>query len=268
MKIFDCSTFYQSNVLFELRFNILKNIVDHFVVCESNLSHTRRRKKFTFNYKKWKKYKDKIIYIKLTNIPEHLKDHSLLQFQAEQINQGLVNASSNDLIIYSDEDEIVNPKSVKTFLHNKFKFGVFMQNSYYYKFNIQSKTEGDGNWPGSRICQKKNLTSFTKLKLLKIKNLTYPFWRFDKEKSIQIIKQGGWHFTYLMTPKQISMKINDMVYQNLNNKNYNNHKIIEKKIENLEDLFGRGFILKKVKIDNTYPSYLKKNIKYYKKWIS
>ena len=64
------------------------------------------------------------------------------------------------------------------------------------------------------------------------------------------------------------MKINDMVYQNLNNKNYNNHKIIEKKIENLEDLFDRGFILKKVKIDNTYPSYLKKNIKYYKKWIS
>ena len=52
MKIFDCSTFYQSNVLFELRFNTLKNIVDHFVICESNLTHSRRRKKFLFNYKK------------------------------------------------------------------------------------------------------------------------------------------------------------------------------------------------------------------------
>ena len=267
MKIFDCTTFYQSNVLFELRFHTLKNIVDHFVICESNLTHSRRRKEFLFNYKKWKKYKDKIIYIKLTDIPKNLNGHSLLQFQAEQINRGLVKADDNDLIIYSDEDEIVNPKILKTFLYNKFKYGVFMQNSYYYKFNIQSKTEGHGNWPGSRICQKKNLISFTKLKLLKIKNLKYSFWRFDKEKSIQLIKQGGWHFTYLMTPKNISMKINDMVYQNLNIKKYNSIKLIKKKIECLEDLFDRGFILKKVKIDKTFPTYLKENIKYYKKWI-
>ena len=115
--------------------------------------------------------------------------------------------------------------------------------------------------------KKKNLISFTKLKLLKIKNLKYPFWRFDKEKSIQLIKQGGWHFTYLMTPKNISMKVNDMVYQNLNIKKYNSIKLIKKKIECLEDLFDRGFILKKVKIDKTFPTYLKENIKYYKKWI-
>ena len=222
MKIFDCTTFYQSNVLFELRFHTLKNIVDHFVICESNLTHSRKRKKFLFNYKKWKKYKDKIIYIKLTDIPKNLNDHALLQFQAEQINRGLVNASDNDLIIYSDEDEIVNPKILKTFLYNKFKYGIFLQNSYNYKFNIQNKTEGHGNWPGSRICQKKNLISFTKLKLLKIKNLKYPFWRFDKEKSIQLINDGGWHFTYLMSPKLIHKKIKNSAHSELNKSKYFN----------------------------------------------
>jgi hypothetical protein len=70
-----------------------------------------------------------------------------------------------------------------------------------------------------------------------------------------------------MTPKNISIKINDMVYQNLNIKKYNSIKLIKKKIESLEDLFDRGFILKKVKIDKTFPDHLKENIKYYKKWI-
>ena len=50
----------------------------------------------------------------------------------------------------------------------------------------------------------KNLKSFFKLRLLKLKNLNYPFWRIDKEKSIELIKKGGWHFTYLMKPKEIS----------------------------------------------------------------
>ena len=63
---------------------------------------------------------------------------------------------------------------------------------YYFKLNIQNIDEGLGNWPGSRICKKMNLKSFFKLRTLKVKNLEYPFWRIDKEKSLQLIKKGGW----------------------------------------------------------------------------
>ena len=35
---------------------------------------------------------------------------------------------------------------------------MFLQNMYYYKFNIMNINEGDGNW-AKRICQK-NLKSF------------------------------------------------------------------------------------------------------------
>ena len=34
MKIYDCITFYDENLLTNLRFEILKNVVDIFVVCE------------------------------------------------------------------------------------------------------------------------------------------------------------------------------------------------------------------------------------------
>ena len=100
----------------------------------------------------------------------------------ENLFRGIKKADDNDLIIFSDEDEIPNPKNIEKFQKDKFKFGIFLQNMYYYKFNIMNINEGNGNWPGSRLCLKKNLKSFFKFRLLKIKNLKYPFWRIDKEK--------------------------------------------------------------------------------------
>ena len=65
----------------------------------------------------------------------------------------------------------VNPKNIKEFNYENFKFGIFLQNMYYYKINLLSLDEGNGNWPGSRICKKKYLKSFFKFRLLKLKNL-------------------------------------------------------------------------------------------------
>jgi len=46
MKIYDCITFFQSNLLFELRFHTLKNFVDHFVVCEATKTHVGNLKRY------------------------------------------------------------------------------------------------------------------------------------------------------------------------------------------------------------------------------
>ena len=75
-KIYDCITFFQSNLLFELRFHILKNIVDHFVICEATKTHMGNPKKILFNLKKWKKYGKKIIFISSSAIySEKLKNN-------------------------------------------------------------------------------------------------------------------------------------------------------------------------------------------------
>tara|TARA_Y100000992_G_C21230499_1_gene475229 strand:- start:175 stop:1002 length:828 start_codon:yes stop_codon:yes gene_type:complete len=270
-KIYDCTTFYQGNLLFETRYKILKDYVDYFVVCEANKDHVGGKKPFNFNKSFLKKYSKKLIYIKVNNLPnirlKGKKDYGILKIQMENIFRGIKNANDNDLIIFSDEDEIPNPKSIKNFKKEKFKFGIFLQNMYYFKLNIQNFDEGKGNWPGSRICKKKYLKSFFKLRLLKTKNINYPFWRFDKEKNIQLIKKGGWHFTYLMSPKNISKKIKSMSHTEFNKKNFTNIKNIEKKISNLKDPFDRNFNLKKVSIDQSYPSYIRNNLNLFKKWI-
>ena len=50
MKIFDCVTFFEENRLMELRFNILNDYIDYFIVCESKYDHQGRKKKLTSIY--------------------------------------------------------------------------------------------------------------------------------------------------------------------------------------------------------------------------
>ena len=44
-KIIDCITFFDNNFMFDLRYNILKDYVDLFVVCESKFYHKGVEKK-------------------------------------------------------------------------------------------------------------------------------------------------------------------------------------------------------------------------------
>ena len=60
-KIFDCTTFYNANMLFNLRYHSLKNHVDYFVVCEANKTHTGQYKGYNFDKKFLSKYGEKII---------------------------------------------------------------------------------------------------------------------------------------------------------------------------------------------------------------
>ena len=49
MKIFDCVTYLNEDHLLELRFNILNEFVDYFVVCEAKEDHRGREKKLHFS---------------------------------------------------------------------------------------------------------------------------------------------------------------------------------------------------------------------------
>ena len=131
---------------------------------------------------------------------------------------------------------------------------------YMYKFNLQNLDES--NWIGTRMTKKRNIKSMQELRKLKFKK--YPFWRIDKN-NLQII-QGGWHFSFLQTPKQILKKIKSFSHGEFNNDTLN-EELIEKKIIKNEDIFGRGVTLKKVELDSTFPRFIYENKEKYIKWI-
>ena len=129
-----------------------------------------------------------------------------------------------------------------------------------YKLNLQNLNES--NWIGSKITKVKYLKSMQEFRNMKFKN--YPFWRIDKF-SQQIIN-GGWHFSFLQTPDQILNKIKSFSHGEFNQGDLN-IKIIEKKILENEDIFGRENKLEKINIDNSYPTYINKNKDKLSDWI-
>ena len=137
---------------------------------------------------------------------------------------GLKKAKDDDLILFSDPDEIPNLSNFRKKKLKK-KYIIFLQDLFYYKLNIKEIEIGN-NWEGTRGCLKYNLKSidYMRQKVLK-KNEKYGFWRIDKERNFQIIKNGGWHFSYLLTPAEIQRKIKTFAHTELNKKKFTSLKI-------------------------------------------
>ena len=95
---------------------------------------------------------------------------------------------------------------------------------------------------------------------IRYKNLLMPFWKFYKEKSIEVIENGGWHFNSLLSPEEISQKLKTFAHSEYSEKKYSSVVSIKQKIRNKIDLFDRGHKYEKVQINSTFPEYLTRNI--------
>ena len=264
-KKIDCITFFSENLMFEFRYNVLKNFIDYFVVCESIFDHKGNKKELNFKFKDYYD-KNKIKYFVLEDSIKKENDTWKNQaIQREYLLNQLSFANDEDYIFFSDPDEIPNPEILYNFDLNK-KYGIFMQKCFNYKFNLFNPYESP--WEGTRVSRKKDLKSIDHMrqKILS-KNLKYNFWRIDKEKNIELILNAGWHFNNIADPFYISKKLKTFAHSEFAKDRYSLVEIIEKKINDKVDLFERGHKYKKIELDSTFPKYLINNISYYKDFI-
>tara|TARA_B110001452_G_scaffold266887_1_gene274954 strand:+ start:941 stop:1828 length:888 start_codon:yes stop_codon:yes gene_type:complete len=295
MKIFDCITFFDEKMMFDLRLNILDKYVDKFVVVEQLYTHSGALKKRVFDINDFKKFKDKIIYILIeeepknlykidTRNPEHegLKRINSLKrigIQYNSILKGLIDADPNDLVMVSDCDEIPNLENLQL---NRIKDNIilFKQKIFYYKFNLLHENM---NWFGTKACKKKDLISCEWLKYIKHKK--YPFWRLDtlfsknKYTNIQIVDEGGWHFTNVKNNKDIFYKLMNYGEHNEFEKSGLDENKIQELIENNQLYFNHDLDksqngkysakIKLQKIENLHlPNYLNENKELYEEWFA
>ena len=268
MKIYDCFQFFNEENVLDLRFNILDEFVDFFVIAESTTDHQGRDKKLNFDIEKFEKFKKKIIHVIIEDTLDsikktHIGQNSLVErHQRNSIMRGLKNCSDNDLVIISDVDEIPDLNKLNLF-NKKSRYAVFAQKKFDYKLNLLNVTEGE--WLGSKICIKKDLKSPQWLRDLKFKK--YPFWRIDKIRDLQIIKDGGWHFSYLQSPKNLLKKNSSFSHGERNKPKFANEENILEIIKMQKNIFDLGFSYKKIDIDHTYPKYIIDNKEKLKEWI-
>jgi len=266
MAIYDCFQYFNEDHVLDLRFNILNEKVDYFVISESTKTHQGNPKKLNFNIDNFKKFKHKIKYVvadfdKKINFKDHMGGESIVeQHQRNCLSEGLITADDNDLIILSDSDEIPDLNKLNQ-INTTTNYTAFSQKMFMYKLNLQNLNES--NWIGSKMSLKKKLPILQKLRNLKFKQ--YPFWRIDKA-GLQIIN-GGWHFSFLQKPSDIALKIKSYSHGEFNKDEFVDKKKIEEKIANKKDIFGRDVDLKKIEIDKSYPTFIRENKSALKDWI-
>ena len=267
-KIFDCFMFNNEEKLLEIRLNVLNKFVDHFVIIESEETHSGNKKKITFEIDKYPKFKEKIIYKKINSFPVSLNSWQKENYQRNYIVNCLNQANGDDIVMISDLDEIPNLENVNLNNYNE-KIIVFNQRLFFYKMNFGANA---ANWHGTRACQKKFLKSPQWLRNLKT-HKKYKLYRLDKllfsknyERSFKIINNGGWHFTWLGNLDFIKNKLRSFAHTELNNPIIINDNYIKECIDNLKPIE----IKQKIKINKlsinkiNLPAYVVENIDKYR----
>tara|TARA_B100000941_G_C28444168_1_gene521345 strand:+ start:60 stop:938 length:879 start_codon:yes stop_codon:yes gene_type:complete len=291
MRIFDCTTYFDEELMMDIRFNTLDDQVEKFIVVESLFSHSGNKKKLNFDINNYSKFKDKIIYIVIENEPNNLKKGDKLNQSEKRMNSlkrieqsydsmldGIKDAGEDDLIILSDNDEIPNLTSDQ-FLNSKKNIIIFKQLLFYYKFNLNYENL---TWFGSKACRKKKLKSMTWLRNLK--NKPYSWWRLDvlfsnyKERDLEIINDGGWHFTNIKTPEKLYEKLKNFGHHDEFDESGIDLNFIKSKINNKEVFYDHfldkknpnkwrsNYKLKKVS-SSVLPEYLANNHQKYQNWF-
>jgi glycosyltransferase involved in cell wall biosynthesis len=245
-KVYDCFIFFNELELLELRFRYLWNVVDYFVIVESNKTHSGKDKPYYFeeNRDRFLWAEGKISYIKISPNTDGfvfnkknefnavLDDYWRMEFnQRNSIEIGIKDAKDDDIIIVSDVDEI--PKREQIFNYKKnnkvdaLSFKIITHNYY---FNFRAKPPNQTTW-GSVITRKKNIKTIQDLRNLR-----------GGLPLTSNVESGGWHFSFLGDKKRIAEKLSSFAHSEYSNWEYVDEKKIEESILNRKYHLGNADI--------------------------
>lgn len=272
--IYDCFQFFNELDILKLRLHVMSPIVDKFVISEATETFAGEKKPLYYeeNKEMFREFSDKIIHVVVKDTPQD-GTHERDTFQKNAVGRGLLNCKEEDIIIFSDLDEIPNPDKIKEILTHfeEDKIYHFAQRLFYCYLNMEEVSgkllsyAGDfegvakPQWIGTKMCS---------YKLLKEKGFALGDLRFPQRKEIGIrVADGGWHFGYMGgngekdAKKRVAKKVQSAAHQEYNNRAVLSE--VEDKIRDGEDIFGRDAKFIHTTIDETYPCYLREHRKEY-----
>lgn len=280
MKIYDSFLFFNELDLLEIRLEMLYDYVDYFIISECDTTFSGLKKPFYFeeNKERYSKFLDKIIYvknedsgsydddilnkydgdkgiifsdilkhyyaIKYSPLTDHGKPHWCRDFlHREFVKLGMTECEDDDIIIFSDLDEIPDPKKL---IFDGGTYLIHQKNIIYY-LNCENVTE---KWHGSVV------TNFSNIKNESLNKIRNEFRGYNligntNNLNFKIIENGGWHLTFMGGMSRISEKIKSYGHQEFNNDSVISQ--ISDKMNNNLDILNRGIKIEDVNIDEYYP---------------
>jgi beta-1,4-mannosyl-glycoprotein beta-1,4-N-acetylglucosaminyltransferase len=278
--IYDVFTFFNELDLLEIRFKILNEKVDRFVLIECTETFSGKPKPLIYSENKhlFKEWEHKIIHHITDNPPSSWEDlhdrlrdpnldsleekciqyalttsnippgelHWLKEFyQKECIKKALVGLDDNDICFVGDLDEVWNPDLD----YNISDDDIYKLRQLVYTGYMNVRSSESDTWAGTMLTKYKN-----------IKDTCLNHLRTTWRTPYQYIDNAGWHFTFMGGPERIKTKLESYGHQEYNNKGVKDQ--IEYRLKNNMELLGRSFSL--TTDEERLPEYLKNNKDKYK----
>lgn len=266
--VYDCFQFFNELDMLKIRLNVMSPIVDKFVISEATETFSGLKKPLYYeeNKEMFAEFEDKIIHVVVDDTPEGFT-HDRDTFQKNAVTRGLKDCTDEDIIIFSDLDEIPNPEKIKEILKDfqEDKIYHFAQRLFYCYLNMEEVSgnllsyagEFEGvarkKWIGSKMCS---------YKLLREQNLLLGELRFPERKEIGIrVEDGGWHFGYMggHGEKDVQKRVKEKVVSAAHQE-YNSRRVLSQvsdQIKDGKDIFGRDAKFIRCEIDESYPEYIR-----------
>lgn len=265
--IYDCFTFFNENDLLDIRLNTLNQIVDKFIIIEADKTHSGEPKPFYFDKKRFAKFKDKIIYIPLSNVLVYSNSWQNENIQRNYILEVLKQEKCNDddVIIITDLDEIPNINAIKEYLHKPKEIYAFQMNIYNYFLNLLNISEGI--WTKGKILRYRNFKDtnedafYYSFACVEDVNQGITPTKIRMMGNNPFLENMGWHFTYMGGIKSIQKKLQSFGHQEFNTEYFTNAERIERCLNTCQDILDRHFEYKILELNNLFPEYLVNNKK-------
>lgn len=254
---YDLFTFNGEYDLLEIRFNVLKDHVDKFIIVEGLETFSGLPKPLFWverNLDRFEEWEDKVIFRAVTDYSDQeilnqmanrpYVDQLPFQrafYQKEVLRKVLAeqNPDDDDVVIYGDADEVINPEVLDRLDDNVHKL---RQLAYSYHLNNRSQED----WRGTIMTKWRNLKDGCLNDM--------------RANPINIMENGGWHWTNLGGLEAIKKKIESYDHQEVNIPWVKDG--LEERFTLNVDFLGRGY---QMWIDDKeLPQYVLDNKKRYK----
>ena len=273
--IYDCFSFFNELDLLEIRLNTLNDVVDKFILVESPFTHTGNQKPLYYkeNIRRFAKFNDRIIHVVVNDFPEMSDEMTTREkawtrenWQRNAIIRGLPQDIKNDdILLISDLDEIPSPEHVKTAIENPVGVTRLDMKAYCFFINLRNISYPIWNsgtkiltWNTFNDPKTYSETQYSECCVIAVnKGPSATRVRFLKPN--QILKDAGWHFSYLGGVEAIQRKMKSIAHTEFDTQKRTSLENIRKKLLARKSLFNSYEKFLPEVFDHTFPDYVISN---------
>ena len=287
--IYDCFTFFNELDLLEIRLNILNDVVDRFVLVEATRTFRGNEKPLYFaeNKERFAPFLDKIAHVVVDDyapvenyIASPTSDPKLWSwayenFQRQSIVRGLGDLKDDDTFIVSDLDEIPSPEAVRKAarLSKDGKIRLLQLDHRNYYLNFRNFAMPTWEWGPMALSgaafrdpktyQKKSMMGGVR----EVLTVTESPQRLRAMKPDAIVKNAGWHFSYIGGLDMILNKLKSYSHSEYSTGEFVDPEHVKKVIANGGDLFKNGDAFYAVEPEKCLPAFILQNREKYESLI-